>query len=308
MLRVWNLSLLCATFSLTILGTFLTRSGRARVGARLQRQRHRRVAPVVLRAHRRGHARPDRLARRPAALARAASTRPCRARAPSSPTTCCSPASRSWCCSARCSRCSRRRSTTVPVTVGPPYFNRMTVPIGHRAAVPHGGGAGAARGARRPSEVLAQRLLWPAWAGAITMALAVALGARGPGHRPGLRARRRSPAGPRVRQVVLATRRQGWRGFVGRTNGGMIVHIGVVIVAVAIATNGHYVTRSRRATSRARRAWSAATRSPTCAPTSSRSGTATATKVQRPGRRRPGVRARPVAVPGLRLSSSARRR
>ena len=25
MLRVWNLSLLCATFSLTILGTFLTR-------------------------------------------------------------------------------------------------------------------------------------------------------------------------------------------------------------------------------------------------------------------------------------------
>ncbi len=27
MLRVWNLSLLCATFSLTILGTFLTRSG-----------------------------------------------------------------------------------------------------------------------------------------------------------------------------------------------------------------------------------------------------------------------------------------
>ncbi len=27
MLRVWNLSLLCATFSLTILGTFITRSG-----------------------------------------------------------------------------------------------------------------------------------------------------------------------------------------------------------------------------------------------------------------------------------------
>ena len=27
MLRVWNLSLVCATFSLTILGTFLTRSG-----------------------------------------------------------------------------------------------------------------------------------------------------------------------------------------------------------------------------------------------------------------------------------------
>ena len=42
---------------------------RARVGARLQRQRHRRVAARVLRAHRRRHARPHRLARRPAALA-----------------------------------------------------------------------------------------------------------------------------------------------------------------------------------------------------------------------------------------------
>ena len=36
MLRVWNISLLCATFSLTILGTFLTRSGRGGVGARLR--------------------------------------------------------------------------------------------------------------------------------------------------------------------------------------------------------------------------------------------------------------------------------
>ena len=69
MLRVWNLSLLCATFSLTILGTFLTRSGvlesvhafsDSDIGAWLL---------VVLRAHRRRHPRPDRLARRPAALA-----------------------------------------------------------------------------------------------------------------------------------------------------------------------------------------------------------------------------------------------
>ena len=47
--------------------------------------------------------------------------------------------------------------------------------------------------------------------------------------------------GAATRQVVLATRRQGWRGFVGRTNGGVIVHLGVVIVAVAIATNGHFL-------------------------------------------------------------------
>ena len=36
-------------------------------------------------------------------------------------------------------------------------------------------------------------------------------------------------AGSALRQVVLATRRQGWRGLVGRANGGMIVHLGVII-------------------------------------------------------------------------------
>ena len=41
---------------------------------------------------------------------------------------------------------------------------------------------------------------------------------------------------------MLATRRQGWRGLVGRTNGGMIVHLGVVIVAVALAASGSYDT------------------------------------------------------------------
>src|SRR4029077_18923111 len=41
-------------------------------------------------------------------------------------------------------------------------------------------------------------------------------------------------------QVVLATRRQGWRGVVGRTNGGMIVHLGVVIIALARAMTGRY--------------------------------------------------------------------
>ena len=45
-----------------------------------------------------------------------------------------------------------------------------------------------------------------------------------------------------MRQVVLATRRQGWRGLVGRTNGGMIVHLGVVLIAVALAASGSYDT------------------------------------------------------------------
>jgi cytochrome c-type biogenesis protein CcmF len=51
-------------------------------------------------------------------------------------------------------------------------------------------------------------------------------------------------AGAAVRQVVLATRRQGWRGLVGRTNGGMIVHLGVVMIAVAVAASGSFDTET----------------------------------------------------------------
>ena len=104
MLRVWNLSLLCATFSLTILGTFLTRSGVLDSRPRLHRVGHRAGDPRVLRARGGGDGRADRLAGRPAALARAHRLAGVAARARSWPTTCCSPCSRSSCCSAPCSR------------------------------------------------------------------------------------------------------------------------------------------------------------------------------------------------------------
>jgi cytochrome c-type biogenesis protein CcmF len=125
------------------------------------------------------------------------------------------------------------------VSVGPPYFNRLTVPIGIAllfimAVAP------VLPWRKASGELLAQRLLWPAWAAAVTIAITVALGARGLGTvlTFGLAA---FAGGAALRQVVLATRRQGWRGLVGRTNGGMVVHLGVVIVALAIATNGHYL-------------------------------------------------------------------
>jgi cytochrome c-type biogenesis protein CcmF len=126
-----------------------------------------------------------------------------------------------------------------PVTVGPPYFNRMTVPIGlallFLMAV-----APVLPWRKASGEVLAKRLFWPAWAAVITMVVTVALGARGLGTvlTFGLGA---FAGGAAVRQIALATRRQGWRGFVGRANGGMVVHLGVVIIAVAIAANGHYL-------------------------------------------------------------------
>ena len=49
-------------------------------------------------------------------------------------------------------------------------------------------------------------------------------------------------AGAALRQVVLATRRQGWRGLVGRTNGGMVVHLGVVLIGVGLAASSSYAT------------------------------------------------------------------
>jgi cytochrome c-type biogenesis protein CcmF len=90
--------------------------------------------------------------------------------------------------------------------------------------------------------VLGRRLQWPAWAGTAALVLAVVLGARGvvPLVTFGLAG---FAAGSAVRQIVLASRRQGWRGLVGRANGGMVVHIGVILVAVAFAASSSYATQ-----------------------------------------------------------------
>jgi len=48
-----------------------------------------------------------------------------------------------------------------------------------------------------------------------------------------------------LRQLVLATRRQGWRGLVGRANGGMIVHLGVIMIAVALASSNSFTHSTR---------------------------------------------------------------
>jgi cytochrome c-type biogenesis protein CcmF len=88
-------------------------------------------------------------------------------------------------------------------------------------------------------ETLSQRLMWPAWIGAGVLVFAVLVGARGlaPLLAFGLAG---FAGGAALRQVALATRRQGWRGFVGRTNGGMIVHLGVVCIAFAFAASSSY--------------------------------------------------------------------
>jgi cytochrome c-type biogenesis protein CcmF len=238
MLRVWNLSLLCATFSLTILGTFLTRSGvlesvhafsDSDIGAWLLSFFALSVVTTLVLIGWRG----DGL------------------RAPGSID---SPISREGAFLANNVLFTGFAfvvllGTVFPllvealndraVAVGPPYFTRMTVPLGlallFLMAV-----APVLPWRKARQEVLAQRLLWPACAAAVTMVVTVVLGARGLGTvlTFGLGT---FAAGTAIRQVVLATRRQGWRGLVGRANGGMIVHVGVVIIAVAIAANGHFL-------------------------------------------------------------------
>jgi cytochrome c-type biogenesis protein CcmF len=237
MLRVWNLSLLCATFSLTILGTFMTRSGvlesvhafsDSDIGMWLLSFFGLIVAVTLGLIGWRG----DRL-RSPGRID--------------------SPVSREGAFLANNILFAAFAFVVLlgtvfpllleavqdkPVSVGAPYFDRMTIPIGivllFLMAI-----APVLPWRKASTETLAQRLLWPAWIGAATLFLVVAFGGRGwaPILAFGLGG---FAGGAALRQIVLATRRQGWRGLVGRTNGGMVVHLGVVVVAVAIAASGSY--------------------------------------------------------------------
>jgi len=89
----------------------------------------------------------------------------------------------------------------------------------------------------------------PAWAGGLTLVVSVALGVRSVAAviAFGLGA---FAAAAAIRQLVLAARasaRAGtgwWRGVVGRTNGGMVVHLGVVVVAVAFTSSMSFVERA----------------------------------------------------------------
>jgi cytochrome c-type biogenesis protein CcmF len=86
---------------------------------------------------------------------------------------------------------------------------------------------------------LRERLFWPAWCGVGTLVVAVMMG--GGGWAPLIAFTLAGfAAGAALRQIVLATRRQGWSGLVGRANGGMVVHLGVILVAVALVASNSY--------------------------------------------------------------------
>ena len=241
MLRVWNISLLCATFALTILGTFITRSG---VLESVHAFTESSIGPALLFFF--------------SAIVLVTigliGWRGDRLRAPGRID---SPISREGAFLANNVIFAAFAfvvlvGTIFPlviealnsdrVSVGTPYFNRMTIPLSltllFLMAI-----APVLPWRKASGELLRHRLIWPAWIGAATMVLGIALGARGiaPVVAFGLGG---FAAGSAGRQIVLATRRQGWRGLVGRANGGMVVHIGVVIIAVAVAASGSFVRQA----------------------------------------------------------------
>jgi cytochrome c-type biogenesis protein CcmF len=241
MLRVWNLSLLCATFSLTILGTFLTRSG---VVESVHAFSSGTVGPILLGFF---------------AAVVAVSTfligwRGDRLRSPGRID---SPVSREGAFLANNVVFAAFAfvvllGTVFPLvveavngerlSVGVPYFSRMTMPIGF-AILTLMAVAPVLPWRKATGELLRERLWWPAWAGVTAVVAAVALGMTGPAVvlAVGLGA---FAAASALRQLVLATRRQGWRGFVGRANGGMIVHLGTILIGVAFATSTSFIRQA----------------------------------------------------------------
>lgn len=135
------------------------------------------------------------------------------------------------------------------LTVGRPYFDTLTTPIG--LALLFFMAVGPVLSWRRSAlTTVRSRLVVPAWAGGLTIlgcALAgirgvVALLAFGLGAFAGVSA---------LRQLALSTRAAGlggagrWRGLLGRSNGGMVVHLGVVVIGVALAASMSFGQRSQ---------------------------------------------------------------
>ena len=135
------------------------------------------------------------------------------------------------------------------VTVGAPYFNTVAVPVG-LALLLLMAVAPALSWRKVDGTVLWQRLRVPAWLGVLTVVACVAGGVRGvePLLAFGLGAFAAASAGRSLVLSVRASRRHGagaWRGLVGRANGGMVVHLGVVVLAVGLVAATSFRSSSR---------------------------------------------------------------
>jgi cytochrome c-type biogenesis protein CcmF len=134
--------------------------------------------------------------------------------------------------------------TQQQVTVGAPFFNTIAVPVGltllFLMAV-----APVLSWRKMSGTVLWQRLVIPVWIGVGTVVLCGASGLRGGATLIGFGLGAMAAA-TAARALVLSvraahTRHVGWwRGLVGRANGGMIVHLGVVLLAVGVIAATSY--------------------------------------------------------------------
>jgi len=133
------------------------------------------------------------------------------------------------------------------VTVGAPYFDAMTLPIGLALLLLMAIGP-ALPWRKTTVGTLRDRLVVPAAFGVLVAVASVIGGVRGLGAVLAF-CLGGFAAASNVRQLVLAARgarRHGagaWRGLVGRANGGMVVHIGVVVIAVALASATSFAFR-----------------------------------------------------------------
>ncbi len=243
LLRVWNLSLLCATFSLTILGTFLTRSG---VVQSVHAFSNSTIGPWLL----------SLFATIVVVSLVLIGWRGDRLRSAGSID---SPLSREGAFLLNNLLFAAFAfvvllGTVFPLlveawngkrlSIGAPYFETMTTPIGlvllFLMAV-----APVLPWRIASGEVLTSRLQWPLVGGVAALAICVASGLRGAeallAFSLGAFA-----AGAAIRQLVLAARaararkQSMLRALIGRANGGMIVHLGVIMIAVAIAASRTY--------------------------------------------------------------------
>lgn len=128
------------------------------------------------------------------------------------------------------------------IVVGEPFFDRLTIPIGLTmlfimAVAP------VLPWRQDGREVMSQRLLVPALVGLGALILSLAVGASGVAPLLAF-ALGGFAAGSALRHLVRAVRVQRLRGFVGRANGGMMVHLGVILICVALAASNSF-TRSQ---------------------------------------------------------------
>ena len=125
------------------------------------------------------------------------------------------------------------------VSVGAPYFNQMTTPLGLlllflmavSPMLPWGNTSGTE---------LNSRLQLSAWVGTATIVIAVLAGVRGWAVLLafGLAA---AVIATGVRRLWAACRKRGARGLTQRAGGGMVAHIGLAIMALALAASGNFL-------------------------------------------------------------------